>query len=348
MKPSRKKPPKTTISARGALSVALLVAVAFGGSYYFSTASSKGPLQVPMADIPAGEFWMGTEHAQMPDSRPVHKVYVDAFSIDKTEVTNAQYGRFVRVTGYKTVAEQTPNAEDFPGAKPEDLVPGAVVFTPPSQPVPLDSHFRWWSYRKYANWRHPEGPESTIDDRMNHPVVEVAWEDADAFCRWAGKRLPTEAEFEFAARGGLDRQPFTWGSEFAPGGRQMANIFQGNFPHHNTRQDGYSRTAPVGSFPPNGYGLYDMAGNVWEWVSDWYRADTFALDAASGQVVRNPVGPSASLDPSEPGVKKRVMKGGSFLCTDQYCSRYMPGGRGKGDVFTGTDHLGFRCASPRR
>jgi formylglycine-generating enzyme required for sulfatase activity len=195
---------------------------------------------------------------------------------------------------------------------------------------------------KGASWRHPEGPGSGLASRMNHPVVHIAFQDAEAYARWAGKRLPTEAEWELAARGGLDQKPYTWGDAFQPGGRYMANSFQGHFPNENTLADGFRSTAPVRSFPANGFGLYDMAGNVWEWVSDWYRPDYYAALARSG-LARNPQGPSDSFDPSEPGTQKRVHRGGSFLCTDQYCSRYMPGGRGKGEPDTGTDHLGFRC-----
>jgi formylglycine-generating enzyme required for sulfatase activity len=297
-----------------------------------------------MVLIPGGEFSMGSEEPMMgDDARPVHRVAVDSFWMDTTEVTNEQFATFVEATRYVTVAERTPRAEDFPGAPLENLVAGSVVFSAPPKPVPLDNHFQWWTYVTGANWRHPEGPESDLTGRMKHPVVHVAYEDAVAYATWAGKRLPTEAEWEFAARGGLDRKAYVWGDEFRPGGRYMANSFQGHFPDENTADDGYKATAAVGSFPPNGFGLYDMAGNVWEWVSDWYRPDYYKTLAATGAVSRNPQGPPDSFDPSEPGTKKRVHKGGSFLCTDQYCARYMPGGRGKGEPDTGTDHLGFRC-----
>jgi len=306
---------------------------------------TKPPESAPvgMSWIPGGQFWMGTTEEHMPDTRPWHRVYVDGYWMDKTEVTNNQFARFVKVTGYVTVAERLPRAEDYPGALPEKLVAGSVVFSPPDHPVELNNHFRWWSYVAGAGWRHPEGPKSDIKDRMDHPVVHIAYEDAVAYCKWAGKRLPTEAEFEFASRGGLDRKRYDWGDEFMPGGKHMANTFQGHFPDSNTGEDGYLATAPVGSFPANGYGLFDMAGNVWEWTSDWYRADYYETLTASGEIAINPKGPADSFDPSEPGVRKRVHRGGSFLCTDQYCARYIAGGRGKGELDTGTNHLGFRC-----
>jgi sulfatase modifying factor 1 len=313
----------------------LLVAAALLG------ACSRPEPPAGMVWIPGGEFAMGD--ALFADARPVHRVKVGPFWMDSTEVTNAQFARFVEATGYVTVAERTPKAEDFPGAPPENLVAGSVVFSPPTGPVPLDNHLRWWSYVRGANWRHPEGPGSTIEDRMDHPVVHVAWSDAVEYAKWAGKRLPTEAEWEFAARGGLDGKSYVWGDEFQPGGKTMANIFQGNFPSNNSAADGFRATAPVKSFPPNGYGLYDMAGNVWEWTADWYRPDTHQAVAANPPLADNPKGPNNSYDPAEPGVRKRVHKGGSFLCTDQYCARYRPGGRGKGEPDTATNHLGFRC-----
>jgi formylglycine-generating enzyme required for sulfatase activity len=263
--------------------------------------------------------------------------------MDQTEVTNEQFGRFVKANGYVTVAERKPRVEDFRGAPPENLVAGSVVFSPPDHPVELNDHFRWWRYVPGANWRHPEGPASDTKARMHHPVVHIAYEDAVAYCDWAGNRLPTEVEFEFASRGGLDRKRYAWGEEFMPADKHMASTFQGHFPDVNTGEDGYLATAPVGSFPANGYGLFDMAGNLWEWTSDWYRAEYYQTLAASGEITRNPQGPADSLDPSEPGVRKRVQRGGWFLCTDQYCARYIAGGRGKGEPHTGTNHLGFRC-----
>jgi formylglycine-generating enzyme required for sulfatase activity len=301
------------------------------------------PTPLGMAWIPGGQFWMGAADDHMTDARPWHRVYVDGYWIDKTEVTNEQFARFVEATQYVTVAERTPRAEDYPGALPGKLVAGSVVFSPPDHAVALNNQFQWWNYVRSANWRHPEGPKSDIKGRMYHPVVHIAYEDAVAYCNWAGKRLPTEAEFEFASRGGLDRRRYAWGDEFMPGGKHMANTFQGHFPDTNTGEDGYPATAPVGSFPANGYGLFDMAGNVWEWTSDWYRPDYYQTLAAAGEIAINPKGPADSLDPNEPGVQKRVHRGGSFLCTDQYCSRYIAGGRGKGELDTGTNHLGFRC-----
>jgi formylglycine-generating enzyme len=306
-----------------------------------------------MVWIPGGEFSMGARDPfdmrdlvgmqATTDSRPVHRVYVDGFWMDANEVTNEQFAAFVAATGYVTVAERTPKAEDFPGVPPEDLVAGSVVFSAPDHAVPLTDHSQWWTYVDGANWRHPLGPDSSIERQEKLPVVHVAYEDALAFAQWAGKRLPTEAEWEFAARGGLTGQLFAWGNEFQPGGQWMVNSHQGHFPDHDTGADHFAGIAPVAQFPANGYGLRDVGGNVWEWVSDWYRSDYYAKLAASGTIARNPTGPAESFDPTEPGVPKRVHRGGSFLCTDQYCSRYMVGTRGKGDIYTGTNHLGFRC-----
>lgn len=277
------------------------------------------------------------------DSRPIHRVFVDGFYMDKTDVTNAEFAVFVRATHYVTVAERTPTAEDLPGVPSEDLVPGGAVFTAPAHPVPLDNYLQWWTYVKGANWRHPAGPKSSIKGKENYPVVMIAYEDAVAYSNWAGKRLPTEAEWEFAARGGKSGKPFVWGDTFRPGGKYMANTFQGHFPDRNTEEDGYEGASPVAHYAANPYGLYDMAGNVWQWTSDWYRPDYYQVLSSAGGVTRNPSGPDASFDPDEPDVPKKVHRGGSFLCTDQYCSRYIVGTRGKGDVNTPTNHLGFRC-----
>jgi formylglycine-generating enzyme required for sulfatase activity len=275
---------------------------------------------------------------------PVHRVFVDGFWMDKTEVTNAQWEKFATATGYKTIAEIAPTQAEFPTAPPENLVAGSTVFTPTPQPVPLNNMFQWWRYQKGANWRHPEGPESDIKGRENYPVVHIAYPDAVAYATWASKRLPTEAEWEFAARGGKSGELYAWGKELKPGGNWMANIYEGSFPVRDTGSDGFAGIAPVAQFPSNGYGLYDVAGNVWEWCSDWYRPDTYARRVMQpGGVPRNPVGPDSPYDPAEPTEKKRAHRGGSFLCTDQYCTRYMVGTRGKGEVTTGSNHLGFRC-----
>ena len=241
------------------------------------------------------------------------------------------------------VAERTPRAEDFPGAPLENLVAGSVVFSPPDHAVPLNSHFRWWAYVQGANWCHPRGPQSNILGKGNDPVVQIAYEDALAYARWAGKRLPTEAEWEFAARGGLAGNPFVWGDEFRPNGKWMANTHQGHFPNIDTGEDGFIGIAPVAQYPPNSYGLYDMAGNVWQWTSDWYRPDYYKRLTSTGGVARNPHGPETPFDPAEPTEPKKVIRGGSYLCTDQYCSRYIVGTRGKGEISTGANHLGFRC-----
>jgi formylglycine-generating enzyme required for sulfatase activity len=301
-----------------------------------------------MVWIPGGIYWRGNDTKAHRDARPWHLVEVDGFWMDATVVTNEQFAKFVKATGYVTVAERKPKAEDFPGTPPEKLVVGSVVFTPPKGPVPLDNHFRWWSYVKGANWRHPEGPDSDLTGLAEHPVVHVAYEDALAYCKWAGKRLPTEAEFELAARGGLNKKQYAWGDEFRPGGKFMANTWQGRFPYENTGEDGYRGTAPVGSFPPNRFGLSDMAGNVWQWCSDWYQHDYYRTLAEATQPARNPRGPADSFDPSEPKVAKRVMRGGSYLCTDQYCTAYEVGARGKGAADTGTNHLSFRCVKSAR
>lgn len=304
---------------------------------------APGPAPTGMVWIPGGAFSMGSDYAPFTDARPIHTVSVSGFWMDRTLVTNAQFAAFARATGYRTVAERAIDAKEFPGVPPEKLVPSSVVFSPPPSAVPLRDISRWWKLVAGADWRHPEGPGSSIATRQDHPVVHVCWEDAAAYARWAHKRLPTEAEWEFAARGGLTQQPYVWGSTLRLHGKPMANTFQGHFPDRNTRDDGWERTSPVSAFPPNGFGLRDMAGNVWEWCADWYRPDYYA--ASPGE---NPPGPADSYDPDEPGIRKRVQRGGSFLCTDQFCSRFMPGGRGKGATDTGTSHGGFRCVqSPK-
>jgi formylglycine-generating enzyme len=315
-------------------------------------AAAPGPAPEGMVWIPGGEFSMGSDVSGeslcgLPgvtrDAQPIHRVYVDGFWMDKTEVSNEQFERFIRATGYVTVAERAPTKEEFPTAPPENLVAGSIVFTPTPGPVPLNDHYQWWSYVKGANWRHPLGSESDLKGKEKFPVVHVAYDDAVAYAKWAGKRLPTEAEWEFAARGGLCGNLYAWGNDLKPGGKWVANIYEGTFPVKDTGDDGFAGIAPVAQFPPNGYGLYDIAGNVWEWCTDWYRPDYYAQLAAVGGVAHNPQGPDIPFDPSEPTEKKRVHRGGSFLCTDQYCTRYMVGTRGKGEGSTGSNHLGFRC-----
>ncbi|HZM04175.1 MAG TPA: formylglycine-generating enzyme family protein [Candidatus Saccharimonadales bacterium] len=307
-----------------------------------------------MAWIPAGTFWMGSTHGRT-DEQPAHQVTLDGFWMDKTPVSNEEFARFVKATGYITVAERKPDPKDFPTTVPSEmLVPGAVVFSPPSlkevndgrsaaglsplAEIPLDNAAAWWKYIPGANWRHPQGPSSDLKGLAKHPVVQVCWDDATAYAKWAGKRLPTEAEFEYAARGGLDRQPFVWGAEMVPHGKWMANIWQGRFPTENKKSDGFAGTSPVASFPPNGYGLYDMAGNVWEWCADWYRPDYYEHSPG-----KSPPGPKDSFDPDEPGLAKRVLRGGSFLCNDVYCSGYRPDARMKSSPDTALSHTGFRC-----
>jgi sulfatase modifying factor 1 len=308
-----------------------------------NTAAPPGPAPEGMVWVPGGEFWMGSEKGYG-DERPRHKVYVDGFWMDRTEVTNAQFAKFVEATKYLTVAERPPRPEDFPEAARENLAPGSAVFTPPDQPVDLNGPPVWWKYVVGASWRHPEGPGSNIAGRENHPAVHLSWDDAVVYAKWAGKRLPTEAEWEFAARGGLDRARFVWGDELKPGGKWMANTWQGEFPNRDTGEDGFKGVAPVAKFPPNGYGLFDMSGNVWEWCSDWYQPDYYRHSP-----FRNPQGPeSGAADEFDvvTGVKPqpcRVRRGGSFYCTDQYCRRYLPSARDKNPPDSSASHTGVRC-----
>ena len=297
------------------------------------------PAPAGMVWVPGGTFWMGCDDCGMPDARPVHMVRVDGFWMDETPVTNAQFEQFVRETGYVTVAERPLDPAQFPGVPAAKLVPGSAVFVPPAAVRSLDNPMQWWRYVGGASWRRPEGQDSSIRGRDAHPVVHVAWEDAAAYVKWAGKQLPTEAQFEFAARGGLDRQHFAWGDELEPRGRAVANIWQGSFPVSNTGHDGYRGTSPVRAFPVNGFKLYDMGGNVWQWCADWYRPDYYAT---LGSFAENPQGPSDSYDPDEPGMPKRVQRGGSYLCADEYCTRYLVGSRGKGAVDSGSSNVGFR------
>jgi len=302
-----------------------------------------------MVWIPAGEFVMGGSGPYArPDEQPLHKVKLDGFWISRTPITNDKFAEFVKATGHVTTAERAPTVEEIlsqtpPGTPPppaEMLVAASLVFKPSKHPVPLDNPLVWWEWKAGANWRHPDGPGSSIEGKGDHPVVHVSWFDAQAYCKWAGGRLPTEAEWEYAARGGLDQKPYVWGDE--PVDAQKCNIWQGLFPVTNTLEDGFLTTSPVGRFPPNGYGLFDMAGNVWEWVNDWYRPDSYAQDATNS-VTLNPQGAASGYDPEEPYTPKRVIRGGSFLCNDQYCSGYRPSARMKTSPDTSSMHSGFRC-----
>ena len=300
--------------------------------------SLQSALGVGMNWIPAGKFTMGSNDGQ-PDEKPLHDVKLKGFWMDRYEVTNNQFEKFVEATRYVTTAERAPDPALFPGAPKENLVPGSVVFTPPEQVISLNDHMQWWKYVPGASWRHPQGPQSDLNGLGEHPVVHVSYDDAEAYAKWAGKRLPTEAEWEYAARGGLEQNPYPWGRERFPKGLWMMNIWQGVFPKENKREDGFHFSAPVGSFPPNGYGLHDMAGNVWEWVADWYRHDYYSKSPRE-----NPKGPSDSFDPDEPGLQKRISRGGSYLCSDMYCKGYRPSARMKCTPDTGLSHTGFRCA----
>jgi len=314
---------------------------------------SEAPANAPesMVYIPAGEFLMGGKSEQADrDELPRRKVKVSAFWMDEHEVTNRQFAQFVKETGYVTVAERPIEWEELskqlpPGApKPDEslLQPGSLVFQSTDGPVNLRDYSQWWAWTRQANWRQPEGPGSSIEDRKDHPVVHIAWEDAQAYAEWAGKRLPTEAEWEWAAMGGLNDPKYPWGNRDVARATDQANFYQGLFPYQNTAKDGYLATAPVQSFPPNGYGLYDMAGNVWEWCADKYHYEAYSL-TRSQRVVVNPAGPESALDPAEPRIPKRSMRGGSFLCDDSYCSGYRVARRMKSSEDSSFNHAGFRC-----
>lgn len=319
------------------------------GDERLATERTGPPGEPPDADmvwVPGGEFLMGSDR-HYPEEAPAHRVGVEGFWMDRFQVTNERFKRFVSETGHVTLAQRPPNPEEYAAAKPELLVPGSSVFVQPRHPVDLRNHYNWWSYLPGADWRHPRGPASTIRGLSKHPVVHVAWDDIEAYARWAGKELPTEAEWEFAARAGLDGAEYTWGDELTPAGRYMANTWQGEFPLVNEQLDGFAWTAPVGSFPPNGYGLYDMAGNAWEWTIDWYQDHEAIEDACC--TISNPRGGERDLshDPQEPSpgvrIPRKVMKGGSYLCAPGYCLRYRPAARMPQAIDTSTSHLGFRC-----
>lgn len=317
---------------------------------------NKPAIKIPkgMVWIPGGEFSMGSNvedeslcslSGVTKDAAPIHRVYVDGYFMDETEVTNEEFAKFVKATGYITVAEQKPTKEEFPTAAEEDLVTGSVIFTPTPSAVNLNNFLQWWRYEPNTDWKHPLGPQSNLKGKEKYPVVHVTYEDAAAYAKWAGKRLPTEAEWEFAARGGKTGEIYAWGNVLKPNGKFQANIYQGHFPikDGDTGEDGFKGIAPTAQYAPNGYGLYDIAGNVWEWTSDWYSVDYYKSLSESGKVAKNPQGPDAYNDPKDPTQIKRVHRGGSFLCTDQYCTRYMVGTRGKGEIRSAANHLGFRC-----
>jgi formylglycine-generating enzyme len=300
-----------------------------------------------MVWLPGGTFRMGSDH-HYPEEAPAHRVTVGAFWIDRTPVTNAQFARFVADTGHETFAERPPDPAHYPGALPEMLYAGSLVFVKPPGPLPATlRRMTWWRYLAGADWRHPRGPGSSIGALPDHPVVHVSYADAEAYARWAGKSLPSEAEWEYAARGGLDGAEFAWGDRFTPDGAHQANTWQGEFPWENLVADGYAATSPVRAFPPNDYGLYDMIGNVWEWTADWYRPRHTAERLKACCIPTNPRGSreESSYDPRQPGVRipRKVLKGGSHLCAPNYCRRYRPAARFPEPIDTSTCHVGFRC-----
>lgn len=289
--------------------------------------------------IKGGTFWMGSDYGNT-NERPAHQVTVDGFWIDKYPVTNKDFNKFIKATGYITDAEKTPDPKDFPTIPKELLVPGSIVFKEPKIITGLSDYTQWWTFVEGANWRHPLGPDSNINGLKNHPVVHMTYRDAEAYCHWKGWEIPTEAQFEYAARGGLDRTTYIWGNQPKHLTEKMANIWDGGFPRENKLKDGYYYTSPVGTYPPNGYGLYDMAGNVWEWVSDWYNPNYFSISQQN-----NPKGvkKEESFDPDEPGLPKRIIKGGSYLCGEVFCRGYRPSARMASDPNTSLAHTGFRC-----
>jgi len=293
--------------------------------------------------IPGGSFEMGCAGCNLTDALPVHTVQISPFLLMDAPVTNSEFAAFSSKNHYVTMAEQPPSAIDYPSAPAHMLTAGSGVFTPPHAAPSMDNALDWWTYVPGASWQHPEGPRSSINRRKDHPVVHIAYVDAETYCRGMGMRLPTEAEFEYAARGGLIGKKYAWGDALKPAGKWAANVWQGKFPVENSADDGYVGTSPVRAFSANGFGLYDMGGNVWQWTSDWYRPDYYQELAAQGKVV-NPRGPRNSFDPQEPGVAKHVQRGGSYLCSDRYCTRYLVGSRGKGAADSAGSNTGFRCA----
>ncbi|PZF76317.1 formylglycine-generating enzyme family protein [Aestuariivirga litoralis] len=297
-----------------------------------------------MVFLAGGEFLMGSDR-HYPEEKPAHRVRVNGFWIDTMPVTNRDFARFVDETGYVTFAEIAPDPKDYPGILPEMLKPGSMVFSPPGHPVDLNNYANWWAFVIGADWRHPYGPDSSLAGLEDHPAVHISYPDAEAYAAWAGKALPTEAEWEYAARGGLDGKEFAWGDQLVPKGRHMANTWQGQFPWQNTEEDGYTRTSPVGSYPANGFGLHDMIGNVWEWTTDWYSAQHPAQRSCC--VPSNPrgVAENQSYDPQQPQfrIPRKVVKGGSHLCAPSYCRRYRPAARHAQPIDTAMSHVGFRC-----
>lgn len=324
----------------------------FGGndSVLASVQVSSDTSLTGMILIPGGTFVMGGDNSQAsPDEYPEHTVQLSPFYMDATEVTNAQFQKFAEATGYITTAERKPDWEELKKSVPlgtpkpleEMLQAASLVFKQTNGPVNLNDYNEWWGWVAGASWKHPQGPGSTLAGKENHPVVHVSWDDAVAYCRWAGKRLPTEAEWEWAARGGLTNNVYPWGNEHVNAGEAKTNSWEGAFPYRNEQKDGFVTSAPVGSFPPNGYGLYDVAGNVWEWCADWYDYNYYR--SGRNKIIVNPPGPSKSFDPDERLVQKRSLRGGSFLCNDNYCSGYRVARRMKSSPDTGLEHTGFRC-----
>ena len=362
---------KIVTIASAVIAMALVLGIGFGSTRLFGKTAVPAAPHIVAGDgvngpkgmmwVPGGEFLMGSDSKlAQANEQPAHEVRVHGFWMDQHHVTNAEFRKFVEATGYVTTAEKNPDWEtlkvQLPPGTPRPsaavLVAGGMVFSGTARPVPLDDYAHWWRFTPGADWRHPQGPGSSLAGRDEHPVVQVSYEDAEAYARWAHKRLPTEAEWEFAARGGLEQATYAWGNDFAPDGKQMANVWQGQqqqaFPVVSPKAGGALGTSPVGTFPANGYGLSDMTGNAWQWVADWYRADAFVMEAKAGTPT-DPPGPADSFDPSEPGTPvnapRRVTRGGSFLCNESYCLSYRPSARRGTDPYTSMSHLGFRLVA---